>query len=141
MTDIEPDPTLDQLPEPGSPVWQEPPGRTGLRTGLWNDLLHPFVDNPGQWGIVRTYPNPRQAENIASNLRRTKHKPPGIWKFTSRSIKAGEAGESFPEGRSDLYALYMGLNGEYPDPKEEVVLPAGEVTVVKPEPVVSPLTF
>lgn len=77
-------------------VWEPPPPRnhTGGRKRVWDPLLTPLVENPGQWAKIKEFDRPKLANSCVQNLRRKIVRvPEGEWIFISRG--------------SDVYACYI----------------------------------
>lgn len=74
------------------------------RPRVWESLLTPLLDRPGQWAIVREYDRPESAEWAARKLRHAGRRPRG----TPNLLVIPPGRFDFISGNGRLYARYLG---------------------------------
>jgi hypothetical protein len=63
-------------------VWCDPPPNTRTAPSRWVEKLNPFLERPGQWGIVQTWAfTSYSAANQARHRLITNAYMPGKWEF------------------------------------------------------------
>lgn len=91
-------------------MWCDPPvrRRRGRPRGrVWAPLLEPVMERPGQWALVRQYPDALRARTAIAGLNQSTRGggtlviPPGRWEFCSRQTE-----EVTP--RWGIWARYLG---------------------------------
>lgn len=96
------------------PVWMDPPPRSGQPTPrpsrrVWEPVLVPLMERPGQWARVREAANLSKAQALVSEARRATRGqssnviPPGRWEFAARAME---------DGRGAIFARYIGPEDE-----------------------------
>lgn len=83
-------------------VWSDPPERRATATRVWDPILTPLMERPGQWARIKVGP-PGIMYSTAGNLRNGSIRIPGDnpahWEFAARKLDDDTAG---------LWARYIG---------------------------------
>jgi hypothetical protein len=81
-----------------------PPAKTGPHAGGWFQIAAELKARPGEWAIVR--------ENVTSNIS-TYIRRGGSAAFVPAGSFEATARRNGTPGRVDIYARYVGENGEH----------------------------